>query len=123
MQDPRYEALEERVRQLEQQHTEPMKVTRVELASADVLNQLKVLEQGQSRLETSLENHTEFLRELDQKAELHTKAFVRFETIQKAHTDTISGLQADVKNIQATQSDHGEMLKQILARLPEKGEG
>lgn len=77
----------------------------------------KALDERQASLELQLENHTEILKELDQKSDLHTQAFVRIETILNAHTEAISASQGDISAIKATQSDHGELLKEILALL------
>jgi chromosome segregation ATPase len=95
--------LQERVNRLEQQQTEPMHVTRIELDPGGIQNRL--------------DNHAEMMKEQDEQLHLHTQAFQRVETLLNEHTETISTLQADVSSIKATQSDHGELLREILAQL------
>lgn len=86
-------------------------------------------------VEHTLDNHLEVLKELSEQSDKHTQAFAKVSELLDAHTESISALQADVSSIKATQSDHGEMLREhgkrfdgvevllreILRRLPEKG--
>jgi hypothetical protein len=95
--------LKEEMRQLREQRTEEIKAVRVEVASEDVVNRLKALEQGQQ--------------------EFKQEAAKRLDTVQE---DTnvlkieMQGARADISNIKATQSDHsaffiahGQRLKAI----------
>lgn len=101
--EDRFKQIEERLAKVEQQQTEPIKVT---------------VERRQTEVERTLDLHTEMLRELSVQSDRHTQAFVRVSQILDAHTSSISDLQADVTSIKATLSDHGELLRQILAKLP-----
>jgi len=112
-----FEELKKRVERLEQQQTEPIKVT---------------IERRQTDAERMLDLHTEMLREHSGKLDMHTQAFQKIADMLDVQNEAISALQADVISIRATQSDHGELLKslkatqdehssllkQILAKLP-----
>jgi len=72
--------LEEEVRQLREQITEPMKVTRIEVASEDVLKRLDELKQefhtvSNTWLDTLQEHYTE-----------HTEAISGVKTVQSGHS-------------------------------------
>ena len=58
-------------------------------------------------------NHTAMLQELSAQSDRHTQAFQKVMEILDTHTESISALQADATLIKATQSDHGEMLKEL----------
>lgn len=117
--------MEERVKHLEEeqrkmaksledirrQQTEPIKVT---------------IERRQTEVERTLEKHTAMLQELSTEQKSQTELLqILFNQSGTQSTDIgmlkhkMEGVQADISNIKATQSDHGELLKQILARLPE----
>ena len=98
-----FEELKKRVERLEQQQTEPIKVT---------------VERRQSEVERRLDHHTILLHE--QSNTLQT-IFNQSGT-QNADIAVLKhemqGARADITSIKATLSDHGELLRQILARLP-----
>jgi chromosome segregation ATPase len=104
--------LEEEIHKLRQQVTEEIKTVKVEVSSADVQNRL--------------DNHTEFLKELDRKSDQHTQAFVYVETLLKEHSRGIGMLQTDVAafrtDMQKRLDAIAEVQKLILERLPERGE-
>jgi septal ring factor EnvC (AmiA/AmiB activator) len=76
------------------------------------------LERRQADTERTLDLHTEMLREHSKKLDMHTQAFQKIVEMLNIQQETISTLHADVISVKATQSDHGELLKQILAKLP-----
>lgn len=102
-----FNALAEKVHRLEQQQTEPMRVTRIEVEQKDLV--------------LTLEKHTAMLQMLSEQSDRHTVAFQQIQVLIAAQTEVISALQAEMISMRATQSDHGELLREILARLPEKG--
>jgi len=91
--------LKEEVRQLREQRTEEMKVTRVEIASADVINQLKALEEGQQEL----------------KQELHTVSDTWLETLQEHYNDHT----AHFKKIESTMATKDD-LKTLADTIEER---
>ena len=109
--------LKEEVHRLRQQITEEIKTVKVEVGSSDVQNRL--------------DNHTEFLKELDRKSDLHTQAFQRVEAVLNEHTQTISALQTNVNGLRQEMQDGfqsvekrfdaiAEVQRLILERLPEQ---
>jgi len=89
--------IEERLNTVEQQQTEPIKVT---------------IERRQTDTERTLDLHTEMLKELSTQSARHTQAFQKVMEPLNAHMGAISAVQADVISLKATQSDHGELLKE-----------
>jgi chromosome segregation ATPase len=89
--------IEERLNIVEQQQTEPIKVT---------------IERRQTDTERTLDLHTEMLKGLSTQSDRHTQAFQKVMELLNAHTGAISAVQADVISLKATQSDHGELLKE-----------
>lgn len=75
--EDRIKRLEERMARIEQQRTEEMKAINVNVASQDVTDRLKALEDDTAVLKIEMQ-----------------------------------GARADISNIKATQSDHGEYLKE-----------
>ena len=61
-----FEELKEEVRQLKEQRTEEMKVTRIEVASEDVIKRLDKLEQGQHSIKQDIAAiHDVFVQDFD----------------------------------------------------------
>jgi len=95
--EDRLKNIEERLHRVEQQQTEPMKVT---------------IERRQTDAERTLDNHTEMLRE--QSGLLQTI----FTMVGTNNTDIavlkheMQGARADITAIKATQSDHGALFKE-----------
>lgn len=85
--DDRIKRLEDRVARIEQQRTDEMKAINVNVASEDVTNRLKTLEDDTSVLKIEMQ-----------------------------------GARADIANIKATQSDHGEYLKEVRQVQSHHGE-
>ncbi|HWS85098.1 MAG TPA: hypothetical protein VN207_12665 [Ktedonobacteraceae bacterium] len=125
--------LKEEVRQLREQITEPMKVVKVEVASEDVLNRLKALEQGQQELKQ--EFHTVSNTWLDTLQEHYNDHTARFEKIEstmatkedltafatKEDLATLKTAQdAHFDQIEAEQKEQHDMLRQILRLLGQK---
>lgn len=112
-----FDALKEEVRQLREQITEPIKITRVEVASADVVARLDKLDQKLGRI--------------DNKQDEHAKGLLSHSRSINVLQEEMKGARADILSIKATLSDHGEMLKntaskedlkKIEARIDEQGQ-
>jgi len=88
--------IRQEVRQLREQRTEEIKAVRVEVASEDVINRMKVLEQGQQ--------------------ELKEDTIVLKDDVGVLKIE-MQGARADISNIKATQSDHSEFFIQHGQRL------
>ncbi|HWS84913.1 MAG TPA: hypothetical protein VN207_11715 [Ktedonobacteraceae bacterium] len=109
--------LKEEMRQLKEQRTEEIKAVRVEVASEDVLNQLKALEQGQQKL----------LKEMNEKFEQiiqpQTDHSGKLNTLQEdvgVLKVEMAGARADILQTRESQADlrdriieHGEHFKAI----------
>jgi peptidoglycan hydrolase CwlO-like protein len=101
-----FEQLKEEVRQLREQITEPIKITRVEVASADVVAHLDKMDQKLDRI--------------DQKQDEHANGLIIHSRSINVLQEEMKGARADILSIKATLSDHGQLLREILNRLPEK---
>jgi hypothetical protein len=109
MEQRRIEKIEQRLDKLEQQQTEPIKVT---------------IERRETETERILDNHTEMLKQLsteqDDQSDLLQTIFNRVGTqgtdIAVLKTE-MQGARADITSIKATQSDHGELLKEHSQRF------
>jgi hypothetical protein len=100
--EDRLKKIEERLHKVEQQQTEPIRVT---------------VERRQIDAERTLDDHTEMLRE--QSGLLQTI----FTMVGTNNTDIavlkheMQGARADIISIKATQSDHGELLREHSQRF------
>jgi septal ring factor EnvC (AmiA/AmiB activator) len=99
-----FEELKKRVERLEQQQTEPIKVT---------------IERRQTETERILDNHTEMLKEISTEQDSQSDLLQTiFNMAGTQNTDTavlkheMQGARADITSIRATQSDHGELLRE-----------
>ncbi len=92
--------LREEVKQLREQRTEEMKVTRIEVASEDVINRLNTLKQ-----------------ELNQ--ELHTVSDTWLDTLQEHYTEHKEAI-SDIKTVQSGHSkffeEHGKRLAAMATK-------
>jgi HAMP domain-containing protein len=106
-----FDELKEEVRRLKLQHTEPMKVTRIELDPGGIQNRL--------------DNHAELLKEIsDRQDHLDDLGIKTFNEVAKANTEiglikgSIIGLRQDMEK---RFDSIAEVQKLILSRLPERG--
>jgi chromosome segregation ATPase len=102
-----HEELKERVKKLEEQHTEPIQIT-VERKYPD-----RDLLQNLSR---SQDEHAKLLI-------AHSRGINTLQTSIDHLTTEMNGARADIMSIKATQSDHGELLRehgQALAEIKEE---
>jgi hypothetical protein len=106
----RVEHLEEKVRKLEEQQTEPLKITRVEIDSAGMQDLLKQNNQLLERLLQSQAAYDYRLNALTQ--ELYTHSTSWLNTLQENENER----RADHASVKATLSDHGEMLKHTASK-------
>jgi hypothetical protein len=109
-----FEGLKKRVEKLEQQQTEPIKVT---------------IERRQTETELILDNHTAMLQELSSEQDSQSTLLQTiFNIVGTRNTDIailqheMQGARADIIAIKATQSDHSELLKYHGQMLKEHGE-
>jgi chromosome segregation ATPase len=89
--------LKEEVRQLREQITEPMKVTRIEVASEDVLKHLDKLDQK--------------LDKIDQRQDEHAKALLSHLKGISALQNEMAGARADILKIRESQADFRDRLE------------
>jgi len=138
-----HEELKKRVEQLEQEYaalkgqTEPIKITRLEI---DPRGMQEMLVQANKQLERIIQTQTDRSEKFDTierglqalKQELNTHSNNWLETLQKDYDEYIARFEqiettmvtkdemketkADITNIRATQSDHGEMLKTMATK-------
>lgn len=122
-----FEALKEEVRQLREQITEPIKITRVEVASADVVARLDNLKQelhaiSNTWLDTLQEHYAE-----------HKQDISDVKTVQKGHSKyfeehgkrlAATASKEDTSELKATVAEQGKRLDtkldQVLALLQQK---
>jgi septation ring formation regulator EzrA len=109
--------LREEMRKLREQITEPIQVTRVEVASADV--------------ESRLDNHTELLREISQKQDNFATDVEELKIDAKAYTgdaaifknkverveSDVSTIKSDVDTIKTVQNGHSKYFEEHGRRL------
>jgi cell division protein FtsB len=88
-----FEQLKAQVKRLEEQQTEPIKITDT------ILLQTLVTMAGNQATDVALLKGDVSVLKTEMKE-----------------------VRADIASIKATQSDHGELLREILSRLPEKGQ-
>jgi hypothetical protein len=104
----RIEKLEEEVRKLKEQHTEPVKTVQ------------------RPGIESTLENHTELLKEISTKQDEQEQQLTLIYT-DVGHMKADGGVlkqqgletRADITAIKATQSDHGELLQEMQKTISE----
>ncbi len=94
--------LKEEVRQLREQRTEEMKVTRIEVASEDVLKRLESLDQKLDRV--------------DQKQDEHAKALVVHSRGISAFQTEMKEARADILKVRDSQADFRDALKNTATK-------
>lgn len=122
-----FDALKEEVRQLREQITEPIKITRVEVASADVVARLDDLKQelhtiSKTWLDTLQEHYTE-----------HKQDISDVQTVQKGHSKyfeehgkrlAATATKEDISELKTTVAEQGKRLDtkldQVLTLLQQK---
>ena len=102
--------LKQEVRQLREQRTEEMKAINVNVASADVLNQLKVLEQGQKDLKADVDE-----LKIDAKAYTGDAAIFK-NKVERVESD-VSTIKSDVEQVKTIQSGHSKFFEAHGKRL------
>jgi hypothetical protein len=115
MNQPTYEEFDElrkRVERIEQQQTEPIKITRLEIDSGSIHD---LLVQANIQLERVIQTQADRSERLDtlerNQQELRQELYTHSETWLDALQQNFEENRADIANIKATQSDHGELLK------------
>lgn len=97
-----FDALKEEVRHLREQITEPLKVTRIEVASEDVIKRLELMDQKLDRI--------------DKRQDEHANGLIMHSRSLNALQYDMKGARADILSIKATLSDHGELLKNTASK-------
>lgn len=110
--------LKEEVRQLREQITEPIKIDRLEI---DRGGTQELLRETSKRLEQIIQGQANSSGRFDDlevrmRQELETVSHTWVDALQ----DNVNDIRADISNVKATLSDHGEMLREVLRRLPDK---
>ena len=128
--------LREEVKQLREQITEPIKVTRIEVASEDVVKRLDSVQEDTNILKIEMKGtRADVLRMSESQADLRDRLIEygqRLESIeskQDAQTEVLGQLmnhaeltatKDDISRVEATQHEQSELLKQILTKLEER---
>lgn len=120
-----FDQLAQRVARIEQR-TEEIKVTRIEVASEDVLKRLESMDKKLDRIDQKQDEHAKGLIS-------HSRSISMLQTeMKEARADILKmrESQADLRDaiektatkddIAAIRAEHGELLRQILDRLPLK---
>jgi uncharacterized protein Yka (UPF0111/DUF47 family) len=135
------ERIEQRLTKVEQQQTEPIKVTRVEIASADVITHLNTLEhkidtvqedtnrvtiqmegaradilrlgESQADVRDRLKEHSEDLRMIKEEQQIHKGLLGEIINVGESHTKRFDQLQESIDSMKSTQ-------EQILKLLQER---
>jgi chromosome segregation ATPase len=102
--------LKEEVRQLREQRTEEIRAVRVEVASEDVLNQLKALEQGQKEISTDI-------GELKIDAKAYTSDAAIFKNKVERIESDVSTLKTDIEQVKTIQNGHSKFFEEHGRRL------
>jgi len=114
-----FEQLVERVKQIEQR-TEEIKTVKVEVASEDVIKRLDALEQGQQEISRKQDEQFTHLKgefaSISKRQDGHDKGLFMHSKHIGELQEEVKGARADIANIQATQSDHGELLKNMATK-------
>lgn len=97
-----FEQLKKEVRQLREQITEPIKVTRIEVASEDVIKRFELMDQKLDRI--------------DQRQNEHANGLIMHSRNINVLQEEMKGARADILSIKATLSDHGELLKNTASK-------
>jgi chromosome segregation ATPase len=115
--------LKEEVRRLREQVTEPIKIDRLEL---DRGGTQELLKEANKKLERIIQTQTDRSekfdklehgqRELSKKQEEHARLLIAHSRSISALQEEMKGARADIAAIKATQSDHGEMLKNMATK-------
>lgn len=92
--------IREEVKQLREQRTEEIKVTRVEVASADVLNQLKGLQRGQQEISQKQDDQFKQLKD-------------DFESLSGRQNEYEKGLISHSRNISTLQNQMNDVSTRI----------
>src|SRR5215813_6314593 len=110
-----FEELKKRVEKLEQQQTEPLKITRIEIDPSGLQELLTANNKLLREIVQTQTDHSERFDtlkvELRQEVEVISKAWI------EALQENVDDIKAGIANLKATQSDHGEMLKEHTKHL------
>jgi hypothetical protein len=101
------EQIEERLKKVEQQQTEPIQVT-IERRYPDK-ELLQDILRKQDGLDRKLDEHNKILIS-------HSRNISTLQTDVTTLTNEMKEVRADIANIQATQSDHSEILKTVATK-------
>ena len=136
--------LREEFRQFKEQRTEEIKAVRVEVASEDVINRLKTLEEGQEELKEDtavlkiqmqgaradilqiresqadlrdrLIEHSENLKVIKNKQDAHSEILDKLVDFAESHEKNMA-TKDDVARIEKTQAEQGDLLRLMLDEL------
>lgn len=122
---------EARIRRLEQQQTEEIKAINVNVGSADVLNKLKTLEEGQQDISQKQDKISDDVEELKIDAKAYTGDAAIFKNkvermeldVSTIKTDVstlksdVSTLKTDMEQVKTVQSGHSKFFEEHGRRL------
>ena len=106
--------LKEEVRKLREQITEPIKVTRVEIASTDVLNQLKAISQKLDEKFASIEGRQ---KRQDEGLFMHSQHISALHEDVKSIKTNVEQVKISIDTVKTIQSGHSKFFEEHGRRL------
>jgi len=140
--EDRIKRLEDRMDRIERQRTEEMKAINVNVASQDVTDRLKALEEETAVLKIEMQgaradisnikatqsDHGEYLKEVrgvqhdhTEKLDQHTEVLGQLVSFAESHDATLKTM-ATKEDLAALRDEQGKKLDQILKLLQQRGE-
>ena len=111
-----FNQLKEQVKRIEQK-TEEIRTVRVEVASEDILNQLKALEQGRKEISQKQDEHLKQIKEefasIEKRQKSQDEGLLMHSKHISALHEEVQGLREDLKAM-ATKDDLAKMKEEIL---------
>jgi chromosome segregation ATPase len=104
-----FDQLKEEVRKLKEQQTEPIKVTRIEVASEDVLKRLDTIDQKLSEIGNKQDQHANVLI-------AHARSISALQTDIGTLKGEMAGARADILKIRESQADSRDILKNTATK-------
>ena len=107
----------EEVKHLKEQRTDEMKAINVNVASADVLNQLKTLEKGQQGISQKQDKISADVDELKIDAKAYTSDAAIFKNKVERIESDVSTIKTDVEQVKTVQKGHSKFFEEHGKRL------
>jgi len=118
-----YEELKERVKKLEEQQTEPIKITRLEIDTGTMREEMKGVRADILSVKATQSDHSAFhiehqqrLKEIEEKQNIHTELLGQLVNFAESH-DKNMATKDDISRVEARIAEQGDLLKLILAEL------